>query len=70
MKSCSHCGGELRGFASAWQSGEPERFLCHPDTGLDCYRLVTVYQHPMHCKPCGHVRTLEDEARDDDQQAN
>lgn len=26
--------------------------LCHPDVGLDCYRLVTVYRHHLPCDAC------------------
>lgn len=52
---CAHCLGPQVGSASvAGQS------LCHPDGGLDCYRLVTVYHHDMPCaeSPCpGWVRT-------------
>lgn len=24
-------------------------FLCHPDVGMDCYRLVTVWHHSIPC---------------------
>jgi transcriptional regulator with XRE-family HTH domain len=46
---CGHCGEPQRGYASLW--GIP---LCHPDEGLDCYRLVTVYGHGAPCltQPC------------------
>lgn len=35
-----------RGYGAV--NGSP---LCHPNSGLDCYRLVTVYHHQM---PCTH----------------
>ena len=35
--TCAHCANEMRGHASAGAQS-----LCHPDEGLDCYRLVTV----------------------------
>jgi transcriptional regulator with XRE-family HTH domain len=46
---CGHCGGSLRGYASL---GDVK--LCHPDDGMDCYRLVTVYGHGAPCitQPC------------------
>jgi hypothetical protein len=46
---CGHCGEPQRGYASLW--GIP---LCHPDEGLDCYRLVTVHGHGAPCltQPC------------------
>lgn len=47
---CAHCGHHLRG--SAFAGDAP---LCHPDRGQDCYRLVTVYQHPMPCESCRAV---------------
>ena len=53
--TCGHCGqrqlGALnhydRGGATA--DGTP---LCHPDFGMECYRLVTVYHHPTPCPEC------------------
>lgn len=47
---CAHCGNPQRGYASAG-----EQMLCHPDTGLDCYRAVTVYGHPMPCGSCAYA---------------
>jgi len=44
---CAHCGRPTRGFASM-----DEAWLCHPDDGLDCYRLVTVYHHTTPCGLC------------------
>lgn len=32
--------------------GLAEMALCHPDYGLDCYRLVTVHGHAMPCPSC------------------
>ncbi len=42
---CAHCSGVLRGFGSV--NGLP---LCHPDNGMDCYHLVTLYRHEMPCE--------------------
>lgn len=42
---CGHCGLSLRGYAS---SGDDK--LCHPDTGMDCYKLVTLYKHEFDCE--------------------
>ena len=57
---CAHCGGRQRGFA-----GMGANLLCHPDFGMDCYQMVTVYHHPMPCESCApepdlraHVRAL------------
>lgn len=58
MGECGHCDGEVRGFARA-----QGKDLCHPDSGLDCYRLVTVYGHELPCYACADVRVLEDEQR-------
>lgn len=41
---CAHCRGPQIGYAA-----KGEDLLCHPDYGLDCYRLVTVYGHGMPC---------------------
>lgn len=51
---CRHCGTKARGYADV---GGP---VCHPDAGMDCYRLVTVYGHPMPCTPCSDARMLLD----------
>ena len=51
MRTCSHCRGPLRGSAGLTTDGVHYP-LCHPDEGLDCYRLVTVYQHPAKDCPC------------------
>lgn len=42
--TCSHCGLALRGYGSV--DSAP---LCHPEVGMDCYRLVSVYRHPTPC---------------------
>jgi hypothetical protein len=47
---CGHCGGPLRGYAAVNDAA-----VCHPDEGLDCYRLVTVYGHPVPCGPCAYA---------------
>ena len=44
---CGHCGPPARGGA-----GVGDTPLCHPDGGMDCYRLVTVYRHPTPCFGC------------------
>lgn len=50
-KICAHCGNSLRGYGSVNSS-----YLCHPDVGMDCYRLVTVYGEPMGArKPGGEL---------------
>jgi hypothetical protein len=41
---CGHCQRPIRGMGSVGGT-----FLCHPDDGMDCYRLVTLYGHPMPC---------------------
>jgi len=46
-QTCGHCLKPARGYARA----EGAR-LCHPDEGLDCYRLVTVYGHSVPCGDC------------------
>ncbi len=48
---CSHCGGVMRGSAGLSLDGVHHP-LCHPDTGMDCYRLVTVFKHPVTGCPC------------------
>jgi hypothetical protein len=45
--ACAHCGRPVRG--TAFVNDDP---LCHPDDGMDCYRLATVYGHPLPCPPC------------------
>ncbi|MGP3708506.1 hypothetical protein [Gordonia paraffinivorans] len=49
---CAHCGTYsdlLGGYAQGVR-------LCHPDDGLDCYRLVTVYDEPIGSrKPGGEL---------------
>ena len=47
---CGHCRQPMRGYA---QLGDI--WLCHPDEGLDCYRLVTLYGHPVPCFPCASI---------------
>ncbi len=49
--NCSHCGGVMRGSAGLTVGGVHYP-LCHPDDGMDCYRLVTVYKHPSKECPC------------------
>ena len=47
---CAHCGEPQRGAASAFGKD-----LCHPDDGLDCYRLVTVYGEPVGARRNGSI---------------
>jgi hypothetical protein len=50
--TCSHCGLTQQGYASLSTDGI-QYPLCHPDDGMDCYRLVTVYRHAHDgCAPC------------------
>jgi len=53
-RTCGHCRQPMRGYAS-----HNNIWLCHPDEGLDCYRLVTVFAHPVPCFQC--ASTLNDE---------
>ena len=46
-RTCSHCLRPMRGHASV-----NDDWLCHPDDGMDCYHLVTVYKHKMPCPEC------------------
>lgn len=41
-KSCAHCGKRFE-VGGSLHTGGVEYPLCHPDEGLDCYHLVTVY---------------------------
>lgn len=41
-KACAHCGKRFEVGGSLFRDGV-DYSLCHPDEGLDCYRLVTVY---------------------------
>ncbi len=45
---CAHCSYPPTGVARIWRDGT-SRVLCHPDIGLDCYDLVTVWGHTMPC---------------------
>lgn len=42
MKTCAHCGKQFRIGGSLYRDGSTYP-LCHPNEGLDCYHLVTVY---------------------------
>jgi hypothetical protein len=53
--TCGHCSGPQRGYARAY--GE---HLCHPDDGMDCYHLVTVYHHPTPCGGCSAERAHQE----------
>lgn len=63
MNTCSHCGLLALGYSTV--DGD---VLCHPDTGMDCYKLVTVYHHVMPCDEplcvaSAHRRTLRESNR-------
>ena len=55
LPTCAHCLGVQVGFA-----GIGDQVLCHPDYGIDCYRLVTIYSHAMPCPACRDARLLLD----------
>jgi hypothetical protein len=55
LQRCHHCWGPVKGWASFDGNA-----LCHPDFGLDCYHLVTVYDHEMACPQCVDIRVLLD----------
>lgn len=42
---CAHCGLPVKGYGTF---GDAK--LCHPDIGLDCYHLVTLYRHQSPCE--------------------
>lgn len=46
MKQCAHCSAPILGTSASLNDAA----LCHPDEGTDCYRLVTIYGHPL-----GHI---------------
>jgi hypothetical protein len=48
---CLHCWRPQRGRATVWIDEVPYA-LCHSDTGLDCYRLVTIYGHQPYLCAC------------------
>ncbi len=50
---CGHCRQRAIGHASVGKVR-----VCHPDSGMDCYRLVTVYRHWMPCRPCSEANLL------------
>ena len=55
MTTCAHCLGPQRG--SAQVNDSP---LCHPNDGMDCYHLATVYGHAMPCNSCCIERVKAD----------
>jgi hypothetical protein len=59
---CAHCGLLPVGYAAV--DGAP---LCNPDSGLNCYRMVTVYHHdtPCHRDECT-LSTRQRRIRDSD----
>lgn len=52
-RMCSHCGNPMRGTASI-SNPTGQYWLCHPDEGMDCYHLVTVWRHEptTQCTKC------------------
>lgn len=56
---CEHCSGIALGYATVTFDGKAYR-VCHPDTGLDCYKLVTVYGHGRWCFACTDIRIVLD----------
>lgn len=54
---CGHCVNPMRGHASISEATGTV-WLCHPDDGEDCYRLVTVWGHDTSgdCHLCAEVR--------------
>lgn len=46
-QTCGHCGRVQDGYAAV--GNVP---LCHPDTGMDCFKLVTLYGHGAPCGMC------------------
>ena len=53
--TCGHCCGPMLGYAKA-----EGKHLCHPDEGMDCYHLVTVYRHLMPCPECSADRAHQE----------
>lgn len=51
-ETCAHCQRPNRGVAVSGYATVDGKFVCHPDVGVDCYRLVTLYKHPTPCA-CG-----------------
>lgn len=61
LRICGHCRLQMKGYASMGDT-----WLCHPDEGLDCYRLVTVYKHAMPCFQCASIHYDAGETVDPD----
>lgn len=57
-ETCGHCGRTDVGSYAAGSSAVGNQRLCHPNEAgrPDCYRLVTVYKHPV---PCDCARPKE-----------
>lgn len=56
---CEHCTGVVLGYATVYFDGKSYS-VCHPNTGLDCYKLVTLYHHGSQCYCCREVRVTLD----------
>lgn len=62
--ACAHCRGQRYGHATAYNGLGGRVKLCHPDEGMDCYRLVTIYRHSLPCLQCSDARLLTDAHHD------
>ncbi len=49
---CGHCGRRDVGTPNAGNANHDGVALCHPNEPgrPDCFRLVTVYRHPLDCR--------------------
>lgn len=49
--SCAHCERQMSNFEGGYSRGYNNEPLCHPNVGNrpDCYKLVTIYNHPTPC---------------------
>lgn len=56
---CVHCSGIVLGYSTLDVDNKTYR-VCHPNTGLDCYKLMTVYSHDRWCFACTDVRIVLD----------
>lgn len=56
---CEHCDRAMNNFAGGSSKGPGNTRLCHPNVRgrPDCYRLVTIYKHPI---PCDSPTCYED----------
>lgn len=61
LHSCAHCERGMGNFAGGYSRGYNNELLCHPNVSErpDCYKLVTLYNHPT---PCDSKTCYEDHA--------